>query len=118
MDNKKVLFVSQEITPYLPETELSQISRNLPQAIQETGKEIRRFEGHEGPVFAVAFSPDGETLASGSIQEIRLWDLGTGETKGMLTGHTDHFHAVTFSPEGSTLASASWDGTVRLWRAP
>ena len=43
MESKKVLFVSQEITPYLPETELSQISRNLPQAIQETGKEIRTF---------------------------------------------------------------------------
>ena len=37
MESKKVLFVSQEITPYLPETELSQISRKLPQAIQETG---------------------------------------------------------------------------------
>jgi len=43
MKSKKVLFVSQEITPYLPETELSQISRTLPQAIQETGKEIRTF---------------------------------------------------------------------------
>lgn len=41
--SKKVLFVSQEITPYLPETELSLISRKLPQAIQETGKEIRTF---------------------------------------------------------------------------
>ena len=43
MESKKVLFVSQEITPYLPETELSLISRKLPQAIQETGKEIRTF---------------------------------------------------------------------------
>ncbi|MDX2431188.1 MAG: glycogen/starch synthase [Bacteroides sp.] len=43
MESKKVLFVSQEITPYLPETELSQISRKLPQAIQETGMEIRTF---------------------------------------------------------------------------
>ena len=43
MESKKVLFVSQEITPYLPETELSLISRKLPQSIQETGKEIRTF---------------------------------------------------------------------------
>jgi starch synthase len=43
MESKKVLFVSQEITPYLPESELSLISRMLPQAIQETGKEIRTF---------------------------------------------------------------------------
>lgn len=43
MESKKVLFVSQEITPYLPENQLSLISRTLPQAIQETGKEIRTF---------------------------------------------------------------------------
>lgn len=43
MENKKVLFISQEITPYLPETEISQIGRNLPQGIQEKGKEIRTF---------------------------------------------------------------------------
>lgn len=43
MEKTKVLFVSQEITPYLPETEMSQIGRHLPQGIQERGKEIRTF---------------------------------------------------------------------------
>jgi starch synthase len=43
MENIKVLFISQEITPYLPETEMSVICRNLPQGIQERGKEIRTF---------------------------------------------------------------------------
>ncbi len=43
MEKKRVLFVSQEITPYLPETELSKIGRYLPQGIQERGKEIRAF---------------------------------------------------------------------------
>ncbi|RLD61437.1 MAG: glycogen synthase [Bacteroidetes bacterium] len=43
MDKTKVLFVSQEITPYLPETEMSSICRYLPQGIQEKGKEIRTF---------------------------------------------------------------------------
>jgi starch synthase len=43
MENVKVLFVSQEITPYLPESELSNISRHLPQGIQERGMEIRTF---------------------------------------------------------------------------
>jgi starch synthase len=50
MVNKKVLFVSQEITPYLPESEISLISRNLPQAIQETGKEIRTFMPRYGSI--------------------------------------------------------------------
>ncbi len=43
MENVKVLFISQEITPYLPESEMSQIGRNLPQGIQEKGREIRTF---------------------------------------------------------------------------
>jgi starch synthase len=43
MENTKVLFISQEITPYLPETEMSNIGRYLPQGIQERGREIRTF---------------------------------------------------------------------------
>ncbi|MFC2137014.1 glycogen/starch synthase [Bacteroidota bacterium] len=43
MESTKVLFVSQEITPYLPESKMSLIGRNLPQGIQERGKEIRTF---------------------------------------------------------------------------
>jgi len=43
MDAKKVLFITQEITPYLPESEISSICRDLPQGIQERGKEIRTF---------------------------------------------------------------------------
>lgn len=43
MERKKILFVSQEITPYLPESEISVIGRNLPQGIQDQGKEIRTF---------------------------------------------------------------------------
>jgi len=43
MKKTRVLFVSQEITPYLPETHMSKIARELPQAIQEKGREIRTF---------------------------------------------------------------------------
>ncbi len=50
MDNKKVLFVSQEITPYLHETEISKISRYLPQGTQEKGKEIRTFMPRYGSI--------------------------------------------------------------------
>ena len=39
----KVLFITQEITPYVPESEMSLVGRNLPQAIQEKGREIRTF---------------------------------------------------------------------------
>lgn len=43
MESKKILYVSQEITPYLPENEMSEISRYLPQGVQERGREIRTF---------------------------------------------------------------------------
>jgi len=43
MESIRVLFVSQEITPYLPETEMSLIARTLPQKVQERGMEIRTF---------------------------------------------------------------------------
>ncbi|WP_329904285.1 glycogen/starch synthase [Porphyromonas pogonae] len=50
MDSKRVLFISQEIYPYLPETEISKISRELPQAIQEIGNEVRIFMPRYGIV--------------------------------------------------------------------
>lgn len=50
MDSKKVLFVSQEITPYLCESEISRIGRYLPQGIQEKGKEIRTFMPRYGAI--------------------------------------------------------------------
>lgn len=50
MEKTKVLFISQEITPYLPESEMSTIGRYLPQGIQEKGKEIRAFMPKYGNV--------------------------------------------------------------------
>ena len=50
MEKTKVLFISQEITPYLPETEMSRTGRYLPQGIQERGKEIRTFMPRYGSI--------------------------------------------------------------------
>ncbi len=50
MEKKKILFISQEITPYLPETEMSYIGRHLPQGIQESGKEVRVFMPRFGTI--------------------------------------------------------------------
>ena len=73
--------------------------------------------GHTGIVWSIAFSPDGNTLASGSSREIRLWDTVTGEQKGTLTGHEHDVLSLAFSPDGRTLASGGgrWDYTLRLW---
>lgn len=68
-------------------------------------------------VIAVAFSPDGRTVASGAEDgTIRFWDAATHREIGSpLTEHTRAVYTVAFSPDGTTLASASSDSTVRLW---
>ena len=70
--------------------------------------------GHTGRAVAVAYSLDGRWLASGSANEILIWELGVAEPMYTLTGHTGKVEDLAFRPNGS-LASASLDGTVRLW---
>jgi hypothetical protein len=76
--------------------------------------------GYTDGLSAVAFSPDGHTLATGSYDRtVILWDL-TEHTPPHhigqpLTGHTDGVSAVAFSPDGHTLATAGNDQTVILW---
>ena len=64
----------------------------------------------------MAFSPDGQTLASGGADEmIILWNLSTGQEVGWLTRHVGYVLSVAFSPDGQTLASGSWDSTIKIW---
>ena len=73
--------------------------------------------GHADTVWSVAFSPDGQTLASASSDfTIKLWRVSDGTLLRTLTGHTYDVTSVAFSPDGQTLASGSWDRTIRLWR--
>ncbi len=83
------------------------------------GKDIRlsdkMLEGHTRSVKSVLFSPDGQTLASGSHDRtIRLWDVATGTEKKILKGHKKTINSMAFSRDGRMLVSTSYN-TVRLW---
>jgi len=70
-------------------------------------------------VWSVAFSPDGERLASGAVEDgtVRVWDVRTGAQVMDLRGHQGGVWGVTFSPDGRRIASTSRDGTLRTWDA-
>jgi WD40 repeat protein/DNA-binding SARP family transcriptional activator len=82
----------------------------------ETGTELRRFQGHTGWVNAVAFSPDGRTILSGSGDDtLILWEAESDQEIRRFEGHTGGVNSVAFGPEGQTALSASDDSTLILW---
>ena len=74
---------------------------------------VGSLEGYEFPVNSVMFSPDGTTLASGSWDGVKLWDMTAREEITTLEGVG--VASVVFSSDGATLASGSADRMVRLW---
>jgi len=68
------------------------------------------------PILALAFSPNGQTLASvGQDRNVRLWNPQLGQAKLTLPGHLDFVSAVAFSPDGQFLVSGSYDRTIKQW---
>ncbi len=66
----------------------------------------------------LAFSPGGQTLASGGGDgTIRFWDVHTGNAKKIFTGHSQEVHSVAFNPNGYYIASGDASGIIRLWDA-
>jgi WD40 repeat protein/uncharacterized caspase-like protein len=74
--------------------------------------------GHSGYVVAVAFSPDGRLVLSGSYDHsLKLWEAATGRLVRTFEGHQDEVWSVAFSPDGRLLLSGSYDNTLKLWEA-
>ncbi len=72
---------------------------------------------HGGIVRWVAFSPDGQWLATASDEKFaRIWEAATGREVARMT-HEGFVNHVAFSPDGRWVATASDDGTARVWEA-
>ncbi len=83
-----------------------------------TGECLHVLKGHTKLVWAVAFSPNGETVASGSEDRaICLWQVDNGNLIRKLEQKdpSQKVRSVAFSPSGKKLASASNDGIIKLW---
>jgi len=71
---------------------------------------------HGGSVTSLVFTPDGNTLITGSGDGlIRLWDAASGKERRRLGGHKGRVLCLALSPDGKTLASGSDDNTIGLW---
>jgi WD40 repeat protein len=84
-----------------------------------TGNAILTYSGHSQWVNAVAFSPDGTKVASGSSdQKVQVWESDTGNLLLTYAGHG--YNTVTclcFSPDGQWIASGDSAGSVYIWDA-
>lgn len=94
-----------------------------------SGAVVQTFRGHASQVTAVALSPDGKRLASGSGERyggppspkfpidstLRIWDVSSGKELNQLSGHSPEVSVVVFSPDGRTVVSGDTDGRCILW---
>jgi WD40 repeat protein len=76
----------------------------------------RTLTGRAAPGREVAFSPDGQELASSSVDgSVRLWKASDGTLLQTLT-HPEGVTSIAFSPDGQALVSGGYDSTVKMWR--
>ena len=81
----------------------------------ETGRQVKTLKGHTSYVESIAFSPDGQTLVSGSQKgNMRFWDVRDGKHEKTLDLHNDSITSISFSHNAQVIAYGNHNGTVSL----
>jgi WD40 repeat protein len=81
-----------------------------------TGREVRRFAGHDAEMLSASFSPNGEAIVTASSDGTAvIWDVSSGAERMQLKGHSAPVVAAAFSPDGNSVVTASQDKTARVW---
>jgi WD40 repeat protein len=83
-----------------------------------TGQELQTLRGHNGDVYTLAFSPDGNgrwVASGGEDSAVKVWDSHAGKLVRSFRGHTGLVSSLAFSPDGRRLVSGSRDATVKVW---
>src|SRR2546425_555088 len=84
----------------------------------QVSQDLYFYRGHSNTVEAVAWSPDGKRIASGSDDNtVQVWDATTGGKMLIYRGHSSPVWVVAWSPDGRRIASGSDDRTVQVWDA-
>ena len=81
----------------------------------DLGRTLRSHRGYGNGTQAIAFSPDGKTVAICRQQFVDLWDVATGYCRQQLQASRQRLTAAAFSPDGQNLVCASLDNTVKVW---
>ncbi|HIK10515.1 MAG TPA: serine/threonine protein kinase [Oscillatoriaceae cyanobacterium M33_DOE_052] len=112
-------------TTPIPVTQLEEIPYTLPKLQDSTPRynkqvpPMRTLASTSGPVWSVAVSPDGKTIASGNTDgTIQVWRVNSGDFQipiRTLYGHSEPIWSLTVSPDGKLLASGSADKTIKIW---